>query len=144
MDDQLSKNFRRSEFACRCGCGLAEPAPALVDGLQALRDAIGRPLVITSGCRCAKHNAEVGGTAASRHLPDDEGACHAADVRVRGMAPRELYARAARLYRFGGFGVDDERGILHLDDREQLARWCYSGGKVVAWSEPLPAAASPA
>lgn len=36
--------------------------------LQTLRNLIGKPLVITSGYRCAKHNAEVGGEPDSAHL----------------------------------------------------------------------------
>lgn len=33
----------------------------LFETFEALRAALGRPLIITSGYRCAKHNAEVGG-----------------------------------------------------------------------------------
>ena len=51
----LSKNFNRSEFACKgkncCGHSAAVH-PDLVDALQALRDRIGKPLSITSGFRC--------------------------------------------------------------------------------------------
>lgn len=139
MEKQLARNFLRREFACRCGCGLASPAPSLVEGLQALRNMIGRPLDVVSGCRCKHHNKKEGGADQSQHLPDAEGICHAADVRAADMTPRDLYAHAAALCRFGGFGVDDERGTLHLDDRERLARWCYRGGKQAPWSgAPAP------
>jgi hypothetical protein len=36
--------------------------------LDILRSALGVPLMISSGYRCAAHNAEVGGAPSSRHL----------------------------------------------------------------------------
>ncbi len=60
----LSKNFNRSEFACKgtnC-CGHSAPVqPELVSALQALRDQLNLPLSITSGFRCNRHNESVGG-----------------------------------------------------------------------------------
>ena len=59
----LTRNFSRSEFACRGGncCGGSGPVhPALVTGLQELRDKVGGPLTISSGFRCRRHNAAVG------------------------------------------------------------------------------------
>ncbi len=69
----LSKNFNRSEFACKgkncCGHSAAVH-PDLVDALQALRDHIGKPLSITSGFRCNRHNKAVGGAEQSfQRLP---------------------------------------------------------------------------
>lgn len=66
----LSKNFNRSEFACKgtncCGHSAAVH-PDLVDALQTLRDRIGKPLSITSGFRCNRHNKAVGGAEQSFH-----------------------------------------------------------------------------
>ena len=126
--EQLSKNFRRAEFACPDACGYSAVDPGLVEGLQALRDVVGRSLLINSGCRCWKHNAVVGGTPASRHLTGE-----AADIRCPGLTARELYSHAAALCRFGGFGVDDARDMLHVDVRPKLARWCYRDGKQAPW-----------
>jgi hypothetical protein len=39
----------------------------LFDTFEAIRTAWGKPLVVTSGYRCAKHNAEVGGEPMSPH-----------------------------------------------------------------------------
>ena len=75
----LTKNFSRSEFACPC-CGLDTIDPDLVDILQHSRDAVGLPYPINSGCRCQKHNRDVGGVASSAHTPKDGGLCHAADI----------------------------------------------------------------
>lgn len=62
----VSKNFLLSEFECPC-CGLAKIDSRVVNALQKLRDKIG-VITVTSGCRCKKHNAEVGGVADSAHL----------------------------------------------------------------------------
>ena len=34
---------------------------------QSIRDALGVPVRVNSGCRCEKHNANVGGVKASKH-----------------------------------------------------------------------------
>ncbi len=130
MTERLSANFTRSEFACHCGCGFAAPDPALVTGLQSLRDALGKPVVVISGCRCARHNTAEGGARRSMHV-----AGKAADIRVAGMTARELYAAACQIPQFRGFGVDDSRGFLHVDVRALTARWCYRDGKQVAFVE---------
>jgi uncharacterized protein YcbK (DUF882 family) len=127
---QLSPNFTSTEFACKCGCGFDTPGPALVAGLQHLRDAIEKPIVILSGCRCAKHNAAEGGAKRSMHI-----AGKAADIRVQGMPTRELYAVASRVPQFAGFGVDDARNFLHVDTRTVSARWCYCDGKQTPFFE---------
>jgi uncharacterized protein YcbK (DUF882 family) len=103
--------------------------PVLVEALQKLRDAMGRPVRVLSGCRCAAHNKAVGGAASSEHLLGN-----AADVAVVGMTAREIYRGAAGIVAFHGIGVDDERDFVHLDVREPFAHWCYEGGKQVAWN----------
>jgi hypothetical protein len=75
----MANNFSRREFACPC-CGLDTIDPGLVDKLQNSRDSVGLSYVISSGCRCKKHNADVGGKAGSAHLPQEDGLCKAADI----------------------------------------------------------------
>lgn len=81
----LSKNFSRYEFACKCGCGFDRVNPRLVHLIQEIRDEIGEPVVIYSGCRCAKHNMAVGGVVDSAHTTGE-----AADIYVDGMRSEEL------------------------------------------------------
>ena len=64
---QLTKNFTKDEFSCPC-CGFNIIDHNLVNRLQLLRDTLNESLVVKSGCRCKKHNAEVGGTPDSAHL----------------------------------------------------------------------------
>lgn len=55
------QHFSKSEFACKCGCGFDDIDINLVKLLEQIRSHFGdNPLIITSGCRCAKHNRSVG------------------------------------------------------------------------------------
>jgi uncharacterized protein YcbK (DUF882 family) len=73
----LSKNFSRREFACKCGCGFDKIDQRLVNLVQEIRDEFGQPVYIESGCRCPKHNRKVGGVWNSGHTTGE-----AADIRV--------------------------------------------------------------
>ena len=141
----LTRDFSRAEFACKDGCGYDAIDVALVDALQQLRDIIGRPLVVLSGCRCAAHNANVGGVGNSQHMLGKAADVHAPSWRPRAaysqpMSARALYAAAAKIPSFHGLGVDDQRGFVHLDIRvlspmQSPARWCYRNGAVIPWTE---------
>jgi uncharacterized protein YcbK (DUF882 family) len=63
----LTKNFSRREFACKCGCGFDDIDPRVVIMAQVIRDALGEPVRVNSGCRCAKRNVAVGGVLNSYH-----------------------------------------------------------------------------
>ena len=63
---QLTENFKLIELQCPC-CHTVKAHPRLVQCLQKLRMSLRRPLVITSGYRCAPHNLEVGGVKNSLH-----------------------------------------------------------------------------
>lgn len=62
------KHFKKSEFTCKCGCGLNNIQLDVVKIADEVREHFGNPAIVTSGTRCPKHNAEVGGVANSRHL----------------------------------------------------------------------------
>ena len=86
MDEQLTANFRRSEFCCRCGCGFCDIDMEVVQALQDLRDLLGKPIHVLSGCRCPAHNVAVGGAGGSQHLLGK-----ASDITIRDMSPGEVY-----------------------------------------------------
>jgi len=115
----LSEHFSKKEFACKCGCGFADPDPELVSKLERLRELCGnKPLHINSACRCEKHNKAVGGSPKSQHLLGK-----AADVRkLLGMSIDEM-ARKAEQAGFTGIGRYDS--FIHVDVREQRAHWDY-------------------
>ena len=62
-----SNNFNVSEFSCKCGCGFNIIDQRIIDMAQTIRDALGVPVKVNSGCRCDKHNAKVGGVKGSKH-----------------------------------------------------------------------------
>jgi len=80
MMGDLSPHFSRREFACPC-CGWDNIHPSVVAMLEQMRAWLNvhyarlgnMPLEYglfpTSGCRCPKHNAAVGGAKKSWHLP---------------------------------------------------------------------------
>ena len=119
--EQLSKNFTRGEFACACGCGLADISPLLVARLQAIRETIGKPVQINSGCRCATQNDEAGGNSFSSHLHG-----FAADIRCDNSRDRKtLLALALREFRRVGVGKD----FIHVDVdpvKVQGVCWVYA------------------
>lgn len=115
---KLTPNFKLGEFV-----RAEDPMPPafiidnierLAERLQAVRDIINMPIVITSGYRTKEHNKAVGGAESSLHL---EGL--AADVVVKGMTPGELQELLSGWS--GGMGSYDT--WTHLDIRKQPARW---------------------
>lgn len=64
--------FDRSEFACKCGryCDgyPAEMDETVVKVADRVRKHFGTAVIVSSGLRCATHNANVGGVSNSRHL----------------------------------------------------------------------------
>lgn len=107
----LTRHFSRKEFACSC-CGEAVINPQLLIGLELLREYVGKPIVVTCGYRCPRHNAEVGGVENSYHTKG-----MAADIYVVGLTPFELAGQAARVPLFlnGGIGIYPSRGFVHVD-----------------------------
>ena len=60
-------NFNVSEFACKCGCNFNIIDQRIINMAQTIRDTLGVPVRVNSGCRCEKHNANVGGVKGSKH-----------------------------------------------------------------------------
>ena len=86
--------FNFSEFACRC-CGQIPPGvrgniEALVDNvLDPARRVFGGPVSVSSGYRCPKHNAEVGGLGCSQHLKGEAAdICCGDNERLAGIIER--------------------------------------------------------
>lgn len=65
------KYFKRSEFACKCGkyCDgfPVEMNEQLLRIADRVREHFGKPMIVSSGVRCERHNANVGGVSGSRH-----------------------------------------------------------------------------
>jgi hypothetical protein len=102
------RNFSPAEIACRGTGRLLINAPAL-DMLQALRDRLGKPVIVRSAYRSPEHNRAVGGAARSRHM---EGA--AFDIAMDNHDP-VVFEAAARAVGFLGFGFYLRSGFIHVD-----------------------------
>lgn len=65
------KYFKRSEFKCKCGkyCDgfPVEMNEQLLRIADRVREHFGKPMIVSSGVRCERHNANVGGASGSRH-----------------------------------------------------------------------------
>ena len=110
------EHFKKSEFACKCGCGFDEVDLKLVRLLEAIREHFGgKPLIISSGCRCAKHNKEVGGVQGSRHVKGK-----ASDIYIQGVSTQDLlnYCKqlvAAGKARYTYTNNANMNGVVHID-----------------------------
>lgn len=62
-----SKYFSAAELQCPC-CGQCNMNQKILDIADTIRFGLNKPLTITSGYRCAKHNDAVGGAKDSQHL----------------------------------------------------------------------------
>jgi uncharacterized protein YcbK (DUF882 family) len=91
----LTNDFSRREFACKCGCGYNQIDPRVVFMAQLIRDALGQSVRVNSACRCAKHNAAVGGVGESYHTTG-----LAADLSC-GAGSKKLYETIKQLYERG-------------------------------------------
>lgn len=114
---KLSSNFSVREFACSDGTDPIFISPELVKLLQEIRDHFCKAVTINSGYRTAAHNKSVGGAAYSQHLYG-----MAADITVKGVDPKTVYAYADSLMPYTG-GVGLYSGFVHVDVRKTKSRW---------------------
>lgn len=116
----LTKNFARAEFDCPCGCSAQMVDPELAEKLQRIRDALGKPIKITSGYRCIPHNAAAGGSSGSKHRYG-----MAADWRLkdRSINPVALGIIAAQCFKAVGIYWYAGNSFCHADTRETKATW---------------------
>lgn len=117
----LTSNFSRSEFACKCGCDFDLIDLTFVRRLQFLRNACDFPFPITSGCRCLKHNKKEGGKDDSAHLIGKAG-----DVGYANSHQLYLLLKYAIALGFRRIGI--AREFIHLDidgEKPQEVVWLY-------------------
>ena len=115
----LTKNFSRWEFACKCGCGFDDINEGLVHRLQVIRDITQVYMMINSGCRCPEHNKKKGGASVSYHLVG-----YAADWRFSEHCSSNLYFQTAVLLKdwSGGLHYYKDRSFFHADIGKER-RW---------------------
>ena len=125
----LTRNFTLSELtksdtAIRKGIN-NNPSPEQIENLKALavnvlqpiRSHFDKPLIISSGFRCAQLCVEIGSSVNSQHVADDEAA--AADFEIPGVDNREL----AQWIRDN---LEVDQGILEFyKDGEPSSGWIH-------------------
>ena len=113
-----SKNFKSEELACSC-CGEEHIQQWALDKLQGVRNAVGRPLIITSAYRCENHPVESRKKKAGTH---NQGI--AFDIHVSNGAERYQIITQGLLAGATGIGV--AKTFIHLDWRNDTPMsWTY-------------------
>lgn len=113
----LNKYFKRREFACKCGCGTSTVDAELLKVITEVREHFEAPTSITSGHRCAKHNANVGGAKNSVHMTGK-----AADIKVSGIHPSVVADYLEKKYP-SQYGIGRYASFTHIDVRDGKSRW---------------------
>lgn len=118
--------FQRKEFECQCGCGFDTVDYELVRILDDVRAYFNKPVTITGGNRCYRHNEViqkkynpdyVAGSSRSKHLD-----ARAADFTVKDTAPQLVYNYLHAKYP-DTYGLGLYHNRVHVDSRFEKARW---------------------
>lgn len=109
------RHFKKKEFTCKCGCGLNNIDLNLVKILDEIREYFDSALIVTSACRCTKHNLAVGGVQGSRHKLGK-----AADFKVKGVEKAKLLSYCKELVqegkaRYTYTNETNMKNVVHLD-----------------------------
>jgi len=109
----ITQNFTTDEMACTC-CGKADMDEEFMKTLQSIRNEMQRPLKVTSGYRCEKHNARVSSTGKS----GPHTYAKAADILISGADAMRLFA-VAQKHGVSGVGMSQKgnhsKRFVHLD-----------------------------
>lgn len=100
--------------------------PSFIRRLQSMREDLGEAITIRSGIRCPEHNAKVGGSPDSEHIPDPfTGFTEGADLGYFGSTERQLIVLTSHL-NFRRVGIAEN--FIHVGNREaksQDVTWVY-------------------
>lgn len=123
LDWNKYPNFKETEFQCK-HCGQVDMQASFMERLQTLRTAYGKPMIISSGFRCANHPVE-----ARKSTPGVHSKGLAADIAVQGQDAYKLLRLALEMG-FSGIGVNQKGTgrFLHLDTMQTYPRpniWSY-------------------
>lgn len=126
----MTRNLSRSEFSCKCGCGLdtvdwdlPKVIQEAVDYFQNRYPEQDIRVKINSGNRCTEYNKAVSGSSKSQHVR-----CKAADIVIYDkISGKDIHADAVADYFEETFpyshGIGRYIGRTHIDVRGSKARW---------------------
>ena len=116
----LSKDFSRNEYSCKCGCGFSSVNRKIVEIVLDVEEHWGKDVEVITACRCRFFNSSYPGAARDTLHPEGK----AIDIRIEGVEPEELFAYLSEKYPSKyGIGLYKEAGSVHLDIRPYRARW---------------------
>lgn len=138
---KLSPHFADYELCCRCRRHKEGPlcnvSPRLLMLAEKVREVLKTPMIVTSCCRCAGHNAEVGGSPTSKHIATDKHPARAMDFKPKDTPPLVAYNAIVKAYQdgrlneLGGIGLYDWG--IHIDTAKaadgHLRQWDYRSTK---------------
>lgn len=104
------KYFKEKEYACKgvnCCGGTAVVDNHFANKMDMLREIYGKPINLTNGFRCKKHNKEVGGVANSNHTKGRAFDCYCDDL--------EDLCRLAKCI-FNEVIFYRDKGFVHIGD----------------------------
>ena len=113
--------FPEKPWACKCGCGYDKINPELVRMLNEAREMANTPFVITSACRCEKHNKEEGGKPNSAHLTGEA-------VDIQAIDGKSKFIILSSLLDIGFERVGIGKTFIHADTSTSLpfpTIWLY-------------------
>lgn len=105
---RLNKYFTKSEFECKCGCGLYNIKDELLLRLSAAREEAGVSFIISSGVRCIEHNKAVKGSPRSSHVNG-----WAVDIKCDNSNNRHKMMKALMNHGFNRIGI--AKTFIHVD-----------------------------
>lgn len=121
MTSYKPRYFKLDEFKCKC-CGKVIISDNLLLLLDRAREMAGIPFVITSGYRCEKHNAEIGGVPDSAHIKG-----LACDIKAVTSSKRYRIVKALMQVGFNRIGIASD--FIHCDidvTKPKNVIWLYN------------------
>ena len=120
----ITPHLTRGEIECHCGCGFGlednEFTIHVAQAFEQIRQRIGKPITVSSGCRCDAWNTLQGGTDHSQHLN-----CNALDLICPSSIDYEKFYKTcvSVIGNSGGVGYYQKQNFVHIDLRGWKARW---------------------
>lgn len=118
----MKNYFKDSEIRCKCGCGYVVRNIKLLGLANVTRELYGKPLIVSSWCRCENHNRAEGGKSHSAHLTGE-----AIDFICLNSADRMMLLSVLLSVGFQRIGIS--KTFIHADISDTLPQnviWVYS------------------
>jgi uncharacterized protein YcbK (DUF882 family) len=126
--DLVSKHFKAHELDCPCSAETCKETLVdcqMMEQMDAIRDEMGVPVKITSGNRCAAHQAELKARGCETAVGISQHELGMAVDFETGQHTGEELEQVARRHGFVAVGVG--KRFIHADMRaDKIRRWTYS------------------